>query len=146
VFLCVVYVLFISLSNSRVVEGKNMNGFTGNQYQNLFLSHAGGHEEEVLECVQCWVTAEMNEILLASFTVEEVCCVVDSIGDLNAPRGGWFPSDHLHAVLATNGEKNKGGSSFCSLLQNCDPTLCKKSHHCPTLLTPMILCFLGTIT
>jgi hypothetical protein len=37
VFLCVVYVLFMSLSNSRVVEGKYVKEFTSNQYQNLFF-------------------------------------------------------------------------------------------------------------
>jgi hypothetical protein len=104
---CVVYVLSMSLSNSRVVEGKYVKEFTGNQYQNLFfLSHAGGHEEEVLECVQRWVTAEMNEILLALFTVEKVRFVWWIVLGTSKHRGRWFPSDHLHAVLATSGEEN----------------------------------------
>jgi hypothetical protein len=67
-----------------------LKGFIANQYQNLFLSHAGGHEEEVLECVQRRVTTEMNESLLAPFTGDEVCCALDSIGDLKAPGADGF--------------------------------------------------------
>jgi hypothetical protein len=64
--------------------------FIANQYQNLFLSHAGGHEEEVLECVQCRVTTWMNESMLTPFIGEEVWCALDRNGDLKAPRKDGF--------------------------------------------------------
>jgi hypothetical protein len=46
--------------------------FIANQYQQLFMSAAGDHMEEVLECVQSRVSHAMNEGLIAPFSNEEV--------------------------------------------------------------------------
>ena len=52
--------------------------------KNLFSSQAGNHVQEnaVLDCVRRRVTQDMNEMLLAPFTGEEVLVALESIGDL----------------------------------------------------------------
>jgi hypothetical protein len=55
-----------------VVVGKHLKMFIANQYQQLFMSAAGDHMEEVLECVQSRVSHAMNEGLIAPFSNEEV--------------------------------------------------------------------------
>jgi hypothetical protein len=79
----------------------------------LFFSLAGGHEE-VLECVQCQVTTEINESLLTPFTSEEVCCALDSIGDLKAPGPDGSPSIFYKRFWQLVRQQIEGGSSSCS--------------------------------
>jgi hypothetical protein len=50
------------------VAGKLLKTFIANQYQQLFMSTAGTHAEEVLDCVQIKVTQNMNESLAAPFS------------------------------------------------------------------------------
>ena len=44
------------------------------------------------DCVEHCVTREMNEILLAPYSEEEVWKALESIGDLKAPGGDGFPA------------------------------------------------------
>jgi hypothetical protein len=54
--------------NGDMVEGEQLKNFIANKYLNLFMSHAGSHNDEMLYCVDPRVTREMNMVLLESFT------------------------------------------------------------------------------
>jgi hypothetical protein len=51
-------------------------------------------DQEVLRDVNCRVTADMNQLLLAPFSRDEVKKALFSIGDLKAPS-----PDGLHAIF-----------------------------------------------
>ena len=89
------------------MEGRNLKQFIANQYQNLFLSHAGGYELGVLKCVQECVTSEMNEALLAPFSGEEVRAALETIGDLKAPGADGMPAIFYKRFWHLIGEKVK---------------------------------------
>jgi len=89
------------------VEGRNLKQFIANQYQNLFLSYAGGYELGVLKCVQERVTSEMNEALLAPFSGEEVRTALETIGDLKAPGADGMPAIFYKRFWHLIGEKVK---------------------------------------
>ena len=86
------YVRRLKEDGGGVVEGRRLKNYIANQYQNLFLSCAGGHDDEVIDCVQSRVTQEMNEDLSAPFTDDEVWSALQSIGDLKAPGADGMPS------------------------------------------------------
>jgi hypothetical protein len=86
------YVRRLKEDGGGVVEGRRLKNYIANQYQNLFLSCAGGHVDEVIDCVQSRVTQEMNEDLSAPFTNDEVWSALQSIGDLKAPGADGMPS------------------------------------------------------
>lgn len=90
-----------------MVEGRHLKQFIANQYQNLFLSHAGGYENEVLHCVQERVTPEMNEALPAPFTCDEVWAALESIGDLKVPGPDGMPSIFYKRFWQLVGERVK---------------------------------------
>lgn len=46
------------------MAGKHIKSFSANEYQQLFMSTAGTHIEEVLDCVQVKVTHDMNDKLV----------------------------------------------------------------------------------
>jgi hypothetical protein len=86
-----------------VVEGERLKLFVANHYQNLFMSHAGNHCDEVLRCVRTCVSHEMNESLLTPFTSEEVFVALESIGDLKAPGTDGMPSIFYKKILESTG-------------------------------------------
>jgi hypothetical protein len=88
------YVRRLIDDSGGVVEGKHLKMFITNQYQNLFSSQAGDHVQvnAVLNCVRRRVTQDMNEMLLAPFTGEEVRVALESIGDLKAPGTDGMPA------------------------------------------------------
>ena len=59
---------------------------------NLFTSHAGAQQEELLACVHPRVTPTMNDLLMKEYTREEVFEALQSIGDLKAPGPDGMPS------------------------------------------------------
>ncbi|XP_039797761.1 uncharacterized protein LOC120662746 [Panicum virgatum] len=63
-------------------------------YTNLFTSEVQVVDQEVLTDVDRRVTPNMNQLLLAPFSREEVKKALSSIGDLKAPR-----PDGLHAIF-----------------------------------------------
>ena len=75
-----------------VLEGHRMKSFIADHYRNLFLSYAGEQYEEVLSCVTPCVTQEMNDALLAPFSIQEVWAAPGSIGDLKALGADGMPS------------------------------------------------------
>lgn len=75
-----------------VVDGGRLKSYIVGQYQNLFLSCAGGGVEEVTDCVQHRVTHEMNEQLNAPYSGDEVWEALQCIGDLKAPRADGIPA------------------------------------------------------
>jgi hypothetical protein len=85
------------------VTGKLLNTFIANQYQQLFMSTAGTHTEEALDCVQTKVTQNMNESLAAPFSREEVWVALKDMGELKAPGGGWHAGVVLQKVLVASG-------------------------------------------
>lgn len=89
------------------VQERHLRQFISNQYQSLFLSHAGGLEDNVLQCVQRRVTQEMNESLLAPFSGDEVWAALESIGDLKAPGPDGMPSVFYKRFWNLVGEKVK---------------------------------------
>ncbi|WVZ54295.1 hypothetical protein U9M48_005117 [Paspalum notatum var. saurae] len=89
------------------VQGRHLKQFIANQYQNLFLSLAGGHEDFVIDRVQRRVTQEMNESLLAPFSGEEVWKALESIGDLKAPGPDGMPAVFYKQFWNLIGEKVK---------------------------------------
>ena len=90
-----------------IVEGRHLKHFIANQYQNLFLSQAGDHESDVIQCVQRCVSPEMNEALLAPFTSDEVWAALESIGDLKAPGADGMPSIFYKQFWQLLGERVK---------------------------------------
>jgi len=90
-----------------IVEGRHLKHFIANQYQNLFLSQAGDHESDVIQCVQRRVSPEMNEALLAPFTGDEVWAALESIGDLKAPGADGMPSIFYKQFWQLLGERVK---------------------------------------
>ena len=71
--------------------GNHLKTFITNQYQELFMSIAGTHVEEVLECVPTRVTQQMNENLGVAFTQEEVWEALKETGELKAPGADGMP-------------------------------------------------------
>lgn len=71
-----------------MVAGKHLRTFIANQYQQLFMSSAGSHIEEVLGCVETKVTQEINDNLAAPFSSDEVWEALKEMGDLKAPGPG----------------------------------------------------------
>jgi len=63
-------------------------------FENLFSSEVNNVDEGVLGDVERKVTAEMNQLLMAPFSREEVKKALFSIGDLKAPG-----PDGLHAIF-----------------------------------------------
>lgn len=63
-----------------------------NYFFNIFSSMAGKDNEEILHVVQPRVTKEMNDILRAEYTEEEVKRALDNIGDLKAPGPDGMPA------------------------------------------------------
>ena len=63
-------------------------------FSQLFTSEVQAVNEEVLADVKCRVTTNMNQLLMAPFSREEVKKALFSIGDLKAPG-----PDGLHAIF-----------------------------------------------
>ena len=71
-----------------------MNVMVRDYFANLFTSKVQEVDHGVLEDVNRRVTSDMNQILLAPFSREEVKKALFSIGDLKAPG-----PDGLHAIF-----------------------------------------------
>jgi hypothetical protein len=87
--------------------GRHLKTFITNQYQQLFMSTAGTHIEEVLDCVHSRVTQEMNNSLTAQFTSEEVWGALQDMGGLKAPGADGIPVVFYKKFWALVGEKVK---------------------------------------
>jgi hypothetical protein len=75
----------------REVAGKLLKTFIANQYQELFMSTAGTHAEEVLDCVQVKVTQNTNESMAAPISREEVWEALKDMGELKGPGADGMP-------------------------------------------------------
>ena len=61
-------------------------------FQNLFSSEAGLIDETLLNTVKPIVTGQMNDLLVAPYTREEVKKALFQIGDMKAPAPmGFMP-------------------------------------------------------
>ncbi|XP_073355407.1 uncharacterized protein [Aegilops tauschii subsp. strangulata] len=70
----------------------DMKAVVTNYFLNLFTSHAGVRQDELLACIDTRVTPNMNELLQKEYTREEVFEALQSIGDLKAPGPDGMPS------------------------------------------------------
>jgi hypothetical protein len=86
------YIKSLKGDSGEVVAGAKLKPFIADHYKNLFSSCAGQRTEEVLSCVERRVSRLMNEILLETFTGEDVEEALRSIGDLKAPGLDGIPS------------------------------------------------------
>ena len=78
-----------------MIEGTSaLNIHVQNYFGNLFASEVNHVDPAVLQNVQTEVTEQMNEMLLAPYTHDDVRKAVSSIGDLKAPG-----PDGLHAIF-----------------------------------------------
>lgn len=78
-----------------VVNEEEKKVFIANYFMQLFISGAGndaGLVQQLLDAVQPWVTAFMNEALLVEFSHEEIKRALDSIRDLKAPGTDGLPA------------------------------------------------------
>lgn len=66
--------------------------FITNHFVQLSRSSANGDSQRLLNAVRPRVTEQMNDVLLKVFTVEEIKCALDSIGDLKALGPNGLPS------------------------------------------------------
>lgn len=76
-------------------EEEKRKSFITNHFINLFRSNTGdvgSSTQQVLDAVVPRVTSDMNEMLTAEFTADEVKCALDSIGDLKAPGPDGMPA------------------------------------------------------
>ena len=78
----------------RHEDAEHMNMMVKEFFTNLFTSEVHEVDQEVLRDVNRRVTTDMNHILLAPFSREEVKNALFSIGDLKAPG-----PDGLHAIF-----------------------------------------------
>lgn len=77
------------------IEGMDeLNAHIQSYFGDLFTSEVNQTDPTVLEKVNTKVTEQMNDMLMAPFTAEEVRKAVFSIGDLKAPG-----PDGLHAIF-----------------------------------------------
>lgn len=74
------------------MEGDRLKTYIANQYQDLFLTQAGGGVEVVTSYVQQRVTSELNQFLMAPYSGDEVWKALGSIGDLKAPGADGIPA------------------------------------------------------
>jgi hypothetical protein len=65
---------------------------------------AGTNPARVLPNIQPRVTPQMNELLMAEFTCEEVKLALDSIGDLKAPGADGMPAIFYKKFWGTVGD------------------------------------------
>ena len=72
---------------------------------NLFTSHAGAQQEELLACVHPRVTPAMHDLLMKEYTREEVFEALQSIGDLKAPGPDGMPSIFYKKCWEVVGDK-----------------------------------------
>lgn len=75
----------LEVDGGGVVEGERLKGYIANQYQNLFITNAGGNVEEVTDCVMPKVSSDMNDVLLAPYMGDEVERALECKGDMKAP-------------------------------------------------------------
>jgi hypothetical protein len=76
-----------------VVENEEELGpFITNNYKSLFMSSAGPVNDDLLQHVPISITHDMNEMLCAPCTGEDVKQALDSIGDLKAPGPDGMPA------------------------------------------------------
>jgi hypothetical protein len=75
-------------------DTREMNMIVRDYFTNLFTSEVQNVDDGVLGDVNCRVNSSMNQLLLASFSREEVKKALFSIGDLKAPG-----LDGLHAIF-----------------------------------------------
>lgn len=90
------------------VMGKHLKSFISNQYQQLFMSTAGTHTEEVLDCIQGKVTQSMNNNLTAPFSGMEVVEALKDMGDLKSPGIDGMPVLFYKKFWSLVGERVKG--------------------------------------
>lgn len=77
---------------SVVEKDEDMKEVVTNYFLNLFTSHAGNRQDELLARVDIRVTPNMNDFLQKEYTREEIYEALQSIGDLKAPGPDGMPS------------------------------------------------------
>jgi hypothetical protein len=78
-----------------VVEEEEKKAFISNYFSQLFRTSVidgGEHLQQLLAAVQPGVTLEMNNLLTAEFTTDEIKRALDAIGDLKAPGPDGMPA------------------------------------------------------
>uniref|UniRef100_A0A8I6XHE9 Reverse transcriptase domain-containing protein n=1 Tax=Hordeum vulgare subsp. vulgare TaxID=112509 RepID=A0A8I6XHE9_HORVV len=75
-----------------VKEGNDLTNYVCSYFQGLFTSSMSGRLADLLDTVPARVTNDMNNIMSADFTCEEVKAALDHIGDLKAPGPDGMPS------------------------------------------------------
>jgi hypothetical protein len=72
-----------------VIDEEEKKGFIANYFLQLFrmsVEGSGEHLQQLLATVRPTITVEVNTMLTAEFTAEEIKGALDTIGDLKAPR------------------------------------------------------------
>lgn len=88
------------------VEGEEgLKALVSNYFSSLFTPVIGTNIEEVIQHINPCVSPQMNEILDAEFTVEEIRNALDSIGDLKAPGSDGMPAVFYKKFWPTVGER-----------------------------------------
>jgi hypothetical protein len=75
-----------------VENEEELGSFITNNYKSLFMSSAGPENDELLQHILYSITDDMNEMLCAPCTGEDVKQALDSIGDLKAPSLDGMPA------------------------------------------------------
>jgi hypothetical protein len=88
------------------VEGQEqLKEYVAAYFFNLFSSTAEQYSEDIIQAVSPKVTADMNNILCAEYTEEEVKKAMFSIGDLKAPGPDGMPSIFFKHFWTTVGDQ-----------------------------------------
>lgn len=96
----------LKTEDGRWIEGNEpLKDYIANYFSDIFSSTARHDNEAILRTVQPKVTEEMNEILCAEYTEEEVKAALDNIGDLKAPRPDGMPAIFFKRFWQTVGEQ-----------------------------------------
>jgi exonuclease III/phage terminase Nu1 subunit (DNA packaging protein) len=88
------------------VKGEeNLKALVTNYFVSLFTPMAGIDIRHALSHIPTRVTAQMNEILQADYTEEEIKKALDSMGDLKAPGADGMPALFFKRYWSTVGEQ-----------------------------------------
>uniref|UniRef100_A0A453KYM4 Reverse transcriptase domain-containing protein n=2 Tax=Aegilops tauschii subsp. strangulata TaxID=200361 RepID=A0A453KYM4_AEGTS len=88
-----------------VEEAEQLNEYISNYYLNIFTSAARHDNNTILQSIQPRVTDQMNELLCAKYTEEEVRAALNNIGDLKAPGPNGMPAIFFKRFWNTVGEQ-----------------------------------------
>lgn len=90
---------------SWVEKAEQLKEYISNYFFSLFTSTAGQDNDIILQSVQPRVTDQMNELLCAEYTEEEVKAALNNIDDLKAAGPDGMPAIFFKRFWSTVGEQ-----------------------------------------